>query len=99
MMDVAHLDLLEGDLEAEALVEVGVQRVLLHRGFLLLDPFSVLLQDDLHVGILHKQRAGYASLAFCSVKFYFDFSPVLARTESRFSLCNPALFFFLFIQF
>ena len=47
----SHLDLLEGNFKAEALVEVGVQGVLLHRGLLLLDPLPVLLQDNLHEGV------------------------------------------------
>lgn len=46
-----HLDLLEGDLEAEGLVEVRVERLLLHRRLLLLEPLAVLHQVDLHVGV------------------------------------------------
>lgn len=46
-----HLDLLEGDLEAEGLIEIGVQGLLLHRGLLLLEPLAVLHQVDLHVGV------------------------------------------------
>lgn len=46
-----HLDLLEGDLEAEGLVEVRVQGLLLHCRLLLLEPLAVLHQVDLHVGV------------------------------------------------
>lgn len=46
-----HLDLLEGDLEAEGLVEVGVQSLLLHRCLLLLEPLAALQQVDLHIGV------------------------------------------------
>lgn len=46
-----HLDLLEGDLKAEGLVEVGVQGLLLHRRLLLLEPLAILHQVDLHVGV------------------------------------------------
>ena len=46
-----HLDLLEGHLEAEGLVVVRVQGVLLDRGLLLLQPLAVLHQVDLHVRV------------------------------------------------
>lgn len=46
-----HLNLLEGDLEAEGLVEVGVQRLLFHGRLFLLEPLAVLHQVDLHVGV------------------------------------------------
>lgn len=43
--------MLEGDLEAEGLVIVGVERVLLDGGLLLLQSLAVLHQVDLHVRI------------------------------------------------
>lgn len=52
-----HLDLLEGDLEAEGLVEVRVQRLLLHRRLLLLESLAVLHQVDLHIGVCTGETA------------------------------------------
>lgn len=46
-----YLHLLQGDLEAEGLVVVRVQSVLLHRRLLLLQSLTALEQLDLHIGI------------------------------------------------
>ncbi len=46
-----HLNVLEGKLEGEGLVIVGIEGALLDRGLLLTDPFSILHQRHLHVGI------------------------------------------------
>ena len=45
------LDLGEGDLEAEALVEVGVEGVLLDRRLLLLQTLALMLQHHLDEGV------------------------------------------------
>lgn len=50
-----YLYLLKGHVEAEALIEVWVEGVFLDRRLLLLDPLTVLLQNDLDVGIFAKR--------------------------------------------
>lgn len=47
----SHLDLGEGDLKAEALVEIRIQGVLFDRRLLLLQPLSIVLQHDFHKGV------------------------------------------------
>lgn len=46
-----NLDLGEGDLKAEALIEVGIQSVLFDRRLLLLESLAVVLQHHLNEGI------------------------------------------------
>ena len=50
-MWTTYLDLLQGHLEAEGLVVVGVQSVLLHRRLLLLQPLPIQQQVNLHIGV------------------------------------------------
>ena len=51
-----YLHLFKGDLKAEGLVVVRVQRVLLHRRLLLLQALAALQQLNLHVGICNGCR-------------------------------------------
>lgn len=43
-----YLNLLEGNLKAEALIEVRIECVLLDSCLLLLDTFPIVLQNNLH---------------------------------------------------
>lgn len=63
----AYLYLLKGDFEAETLVEVRIQRVFLHRRLFLLDPFAILLQNNLHIRILNRRR-GDAVVVFWVIR-------------------------------
>ena len=44
----AYLYLPKGNLKAEAFIKIWVQRILLHRRLLLLQPFTIVLQHYLH---------------------------------------------------
>lgn len=52
ILDTTYLYLLKWDLKTKTLIEVRVQCVFLHSRLLLLDSFSILLQDNLHIWIL-----------------------------------------------
>ncbi len=66
----AHLDVLEGHLEGEGLVVVGVERALLDGRLLLAQALAVLHQRYLHVGVykgLKRIEYKAAKLVLCSV--------------------------------
>ena len=56
--DAAYLYLLKGDIKAKTFIKVGIERVFLDRRLLLLNAFSVLLQNNLHIWILWKKKRG-----------------------------------------
>lgn len=75
----ADLYLFKGDFEAETLVEVRIERVFLDRRLLLLDAFSVLLEDDLHEGILKRKNGARRQQSIHPLRKYGTRYPISRR--------------------